>query len=261
MEGLPDTLLSRSVILRMRRRAPGEHVEPFRRRLHESEGHVIRDRLKLWAASVEDAAADYWPEMPTVIVDRDGDIWEALLTVADLAGGEWPERARCAAVTLVTDSKAGTPSLGVRLLVDLRAIFGDSDVMSTEAILSKLNSLDEAPWGEIANGKPLNARSLSRRLNQYGVASKTVRIGATTAKGYAAADLSDAWQRYVPSPPYESVTSVTDDSSPPGHDVTDGVTDSPAVSVTDDVDLCPTCGVNAVEMFGLDCDECMGVDR
>src|SRR5829696_2190146 len=44
--GLPDTILSRSVILRMRRRAPGERVEPFRRRLHETEGHAIRDRLK-----------------------------------------------------------------------------------------------------------------------------------------------------------------------------------------------------------------------
>ena len=29
---LPDTLLSRSAIIRMRRRAPGETVEPFRRR-------------------------------------------------------------------------------------------------------------------------------------------------------------------------------------------------------------------------------------
>jgi hypothetical protein len=258
--GLPDTILSRSVILRMRRRAPGEHVEPFRRRLHEAEGHAIRNRLKLWAASVEDAAADYWPEMPTGIVDRDSDIWEALLTVADLAGGEWPQRARCAAVTLVTDSKAGTPSLGVRLLVDLRTVFDGHDVLSSDAILSALNGLEEAPWGEIANGKPLNARSLSRRLNQYGVASKTVRIGATTAKGYAATDLADAWQRYVPSPPYESVTSVTNEPSPPGQDVTDGVPDNADPSVTDDdVEVCATCGVNAVGMVGLDCEECMGV--
>src|SRR3569833_3061112 len=32
--GLPDTILSRSIVVRMRRRAPGEHVQPYRRRSH-----------------------------------------------------------------------------------------------------------------------------------------------------------------------------------------------------------------------------------
>src|SRR5215216_4617242 len=38
--GLPDTLLSRSVIVRMRRRSPDEQVEPYRRRIHAPEGHA-----------------------------------------------------------------------------------------------------------------------------------------------------------------------------------------------------------------------------
>jgi hypothetical protein len=42
------------------------------------------------------------PEMPPEIVDRDADCWEPLISVADAAGGEWPDRARCNAVTLVT---------------------------------------------------------------------------------------------------------------------------------------------------------------
>ena len=37
--------------------------------------------------------------------------------------------------------------------------------MSTEDILTALNGLEEAPWGEIANGKPLNARG-SRATSQ-----------------------------------------------------------------------------------------------
>jgi hypothetical protein len=266
--GLPDTVLSRSVILRMRRRAPGEHVEPYRRRLHVAEGHAIRDRLKLWAASVADAAADYWPEMPPGIVDRDSDVWEALLTVADLAGGDWPTRARCGAVALVADSKEGTPSLGVRLLTDLWTVFGERDVLSTDTILTALNGLEEAPWGEIANGKPLNARGLAQRLRQYGVSSKGVRIGSTTPKGYGAEDFADAWERYVPVSRQRSATSATDDAPSPGQGVADDVADNPDVadeSATEppdpDVDLCARCGVNPVDMVGLDCDECMGIDR
>src|SRR3954467_2912653 len=46
--GLPDTILSRSVILRMRRRAPRERVEPYRRRSHSAAGHAIRERLAAW---------------------------------------------------------------------------------------------------------------------------------------------------------------------------------------------------------------------
>ena len=37
---LPDTILSRSVIVRMRRRHQGERVEPFRRRIHGAQGHA-----------------------------------------------------------------------------------------------------------------------------------------------------------------------------------------------------------------------------
>lgn len=211
--GLPDTILSRSVIIRMRRRAAGERVEPYRRRVHAGEGHDLSDRIAAWADTVREAVADAWPTMPVGIEDRDSDVWEPLLAVADAAGGDWPDRARVAAVTLVSESKASTPSLGVRLLADLRDVFGDRNAISTEDILARLQRLDEAPWGELVAGKPLNARGLARRLGEYGIKSKTVRIGEATHKGYRREDLSDAWSRYLPLPPQESDTSVTSDTS------------------------------------------------
>jgi hypothetical protein len=195
--GLPDTLLSRSVIIRMRRRAPNETVEAFRRRIHCRQGWEIRDKTEKWSHKVSVAASESWPDMPDGIDDRDADIWEPLLTVADLAGGEWPKRARDAAVTLVTDSKGSTPSLGIRLLADLRAVFGDRDVMGTEEILRKLNDLDEAPWSEIQGGRSLNARGLANRLRQYGITSTTVRVDLWHGKGYKREDLWDAWTRYL----------------------------------------------------------------
>lgn len=207
--GLPDTILSRAVNIRMRRRAPHERVEAYRRRVEAPTGHELRDKLAAWADTVREQVSDAWPEMPAGIEDRDSDVWESLLAVADAAGGDWPARARVAAVALVADSKESTPSLGIRLLTDLRQIFADQDAMSTEDILSTLLGLDEAPWGELVGGKPLNARGLARRLSEYGVKSKTVRIGTTTPRGYAREDLWDAWSRYLPAPPQESATSAT----------------------------------------------------
>lgn len=194
LNDLPDTLMSRSVIVRMRRRAPQETVEPFRYRLNAPEGKEIGWRLAGWAGSIELR----WPEMPDQITDRNADCWEPLLAVADAAGGAWPERARVAAVALVADSMAAPPSLGVRLLADLRTVFGESAHMPTEEVLAALMALEESPWGDI-RGKELDARALSRRLSPYGVTSRTIRVGDRTPKGYSAADLADAWSRYLPS--------------------------------------------------------------
>jgi hypothetical protein len=83
--------------------------------------------------------------MPDGIRDRDADVWEPLLALADEAGGGWPERARVTAVTLVTLSKESTPSLGVRLLADLREVFGSREVLATESILIALHLMDESP--------------------------------------------------------------------------------------------------------------------
>jgi hypothetical protein len=203
---LPDTILTRSVIIRMRRRAPHEQVEPYRRRLHGAEGEGLRDRLAEWAESTD--LADAIPDMPEGIFDRAADVWEALLAVADEAGGEWPVRARVAAVALVALSREERPSLGVMLLSDLKTIFRDDEVLATVSILERLHNLEESPWGDI-RGKPLDERGLARRLSPYGVKPKVVRIGTSTPRGYSLADLYDVWARYLPPTPADSATSAT----------------------------------------------------
>jgi hypothetical protein len=205
---LPDTILTRSVVIRMRRRAPGEHVEPFRRRLFENEGVVLRERLAAWAHVAEDVLSTAWPEMPEGVNDRDADVWEPLLAIADAAGGHWPERARVSGVSLVSLSKESTPSLGIRLLQDLHAVFDSGDVLSTKTILDLLLSVTESPWGDL-KGKPLNDSGLAHRLREYGVKSRQVRIGGWTGKGYVRADLTDAWERYLPPPPHRAETDET----------------------------------------------------
>lgn len=213
---LPDTLMTRSVVIRMRRRGPSEHVEPFRHRLHQYEAEPIRADLERWAKEVGSGLRDAWPEMPPGVSDRNADVWEALLAIADAAGGDWPERARVAAVTLVTLAGDRPATLGLQLLADLRDCFSltpnyvEVDVLLTSQILDQLTALDESPWADL-RGKPLDARGLARRLKPYGIDSRSVRVGEVTGKGYRREDLHDAWQRYLPAQArVTSVTSVTD---------------------------------------------------
>jgi hypothetical protein len=69
-------------LTRMRKRKSDERIKPFRRRAYQPEGHALRNRLAQWAANL----SLEWPAMPGGIADRDADIWEALLAVADAAG-------------------------------------------------------------------------------------------------------------------------------------------------------------------------------
>ncbi|WP_326598073.1 DUF3631 domain-containing protein [Streptomyces sp. NBC_01803] len=213
---LPDTILTRSVIIRMRRRAPNEHVQPYRELINEKEGHALRDRLASWADTVRESITGTWPVMPEGITDRPADVWEPLLAVADAAGGDWPERARAACVELVTAAKEDDKaSLGIRLLTDLRdQVFCGADRMPTAVILECLNALDDSPWGDIA-GRPLTSRGLSRMLSEYVTADnhpikpRSIRTTTGVPKGYYAEDLADAWTRYCSPPPQKSATSAT----------------------------------------------------
>lgn len=204
---LPDTIMARSVVVQMRRRRQGEKIRPFRRREAEKAGRTLYDRLAAWSATAELAMGNPWPEMPEGIEDSDADVWEALLCCADAAGGDWPARARTAAVRMVEAEKAKPASLGIRLLTDLRTIFGDRDKMHTEDIIVGLCDLPEARWSEINDGKPLNTGGLASRLAKYDVKSKSVRDGAKVARGYTREDLADPWDRYLP-PPTSSAADV-----------------------------------------------------
>lgn len=214
LDDLPDTIMTRSVIVRMRRRAPSEAIQAWRRRVNGPEAEKLAQRVAQWSDTVRTEAADAWPEMPNGVEDRAADVWEALLAVADLAGGHWPTTARVAAVTLVTEAKAARPSLGVMLLRDVRVVFQNIGTtrLVTDQLLQNLKEIEESPWAVIRKGEPLDARGLSQRLRKYGIEPKLQRDGAQVYRGYARAQFEDAWSRYLePLGPaaIEPVTSVT----------------------------------------------------
>ncbi len=205
---LPDTILDRAVILRMRRRAPGQRIRGYRERTTRPQGEALRDQLAKWAADVADRVGDPWPDMPSGVADRPADVWEPLLMVASLAGGGWPKRAAEACAAFVADASHDTETAGTRLLADLRDVLGGQDELWTGEILSGLHALDESPWGE-RYGHPLTPRQLAKLLKPYGVTSAQVRKGEVNRRGYRRRDLRDAWQSYLPRAAATAATSAT----------------------------------------------------
>jgi hypothetical protein len=209
--------MSRAIVIHMRRRAPDQQVRRYRERITRPEGEPLHDELAAWAASAAERVGDPWPDLPPGVDDRPADVWEPLIIVADLAGGDWPKLAREACTALVIGARGDAQTTGTRLLADLRAVWPRgsgtsgtcgtplaSDVplvphvphTGTEELLRRLRALDESPWGDWY-GHPLGPRDLARLLKPYGVGSAKVRIGDLSVRGYRCADLHDAWNRYL----------------------------------------------------------------
>ncbi|MGP4115481.1 DUF3631 domain-containing protein [Streptomyces sp. 4N509B] len=208
---LPDTIMDRSVVIRMRRRAPGESVSAFRTGRDTPALHAIRDRLAAWLRPLCAQARDMEPVMP--VEDRAADTWEPLVIIADLAGGEWPAlaRAACRAMTAHETGRDADTGLRTRILADIREVFateGDPPALRTSRLIEQLNSAPEAPWVEHGpNG--LNARRLGLLLEDYGIRPGNHRFpGGIQAKGYARTQFLDAWARYCPTPSPEPAQPV-----------------------------------------------------
>lgn len=205
---LPDTVMDRSVLVEMRRRRPDEMVDQFRQREARQRAQPIRDALAFWAIDAADPLKIARPGMPEGVTDRAADVWEPLLALADMAGGEWPREAREAARVLTSRLSGREPSVGIRLLADIREVFSDVDRLTSQRLCDRLAELEEAPWGDWY-GKPIDPRGLARKLRPFDVHPRTIRTGDETPKGYLREDFADAWGRYLPALAATTATTAT----------------------------------------------------
>lgn len=191
---LPDTIEDRSIINRMRRRHRSEKIEPARRRTLKSLAPIAQEAAR-WAKDNIEALRDARPAVPAPLDDRAADGWELLIAIADRAGGEWPARARNAALALSAPSEPDNETLSVELLRDIEGIFESRAVerIGSSDLVEALVSLDSRPWGEFRHGRPLTGASLARMLKTFEV-YKRERAGGSA---YQLSEFRDAFDRYL----------------------------------------------------------------
>ena len=196
---LPDTIADRAIPIRLQRKPRSVTVSRWRRRLVKEEAAEVADRLgeALAEFSPPDLEED-WPELPDQLSDREQELWEPLLSVADLAGAGWLSRGLLAAVQLHTGTDQAGATLGVQLLTDIRAVWPvDREKVFTRDLLASLNALEESPWGDGWYGRPFDARRLAKTLRPYGPRSRKVNVEGTTLQGWRRADFEVPWNRYL----------------------------------------------------------------
>jgi putative DNA primase/helicase len=190
------TIEDRSVIIELKRKMPGEAVKrldaPMRRQLQG-----MARKLRRWADDNLDWLANADPATPASLHDRAADNWRPLLAIAEAAGGEWPEKAKNAALKLSGSDDAD--GLAAMLLEDVREVFAEKNnptqIGSTE-LVTALVAMEHRPWPEVSRGKPLTTTKLAALLKRFRIGPKHTETG----NGYLREHFADAWTRYLPQP-------------------------------------------------------------
>ena len=117
-----------------------------------------------------------------------------MIAIADAAGGEWPKRARTAA--LIMSGEASKIDRGVDLLEDVRRVFDDGkpEWLGAEILVNRLVDLPETPWAEWRRGeKPITSRAVANMLAEFEIKSKR----DMDLRKYYRADFETAWDSYL----------------------------------------------------------------
>ncbi len=197
---LPSTLADRSIPIFMQRREPDEAVADFRADRAEHL-RVAASKAARWAADKFDALKAADPELPPGVFNRLADNWRVLISIADTAGGRWPQLARAACVALGLKNADDTLSLREQLLSDIQSIFAEEGAtfLSSKVVCDRLHVLEGQPWAEFGRGqKPITTTQLARQLKPLGIKPRQQRDGADPIRGYSLEDFEKAFSRYLP---------------------------------------------------------------
>jgi hypothetical protein len=202
---LPDTLADRCIVIRMQRKTRLEECE----RLRSVDTRALQQQCARFVLDHAPQIASASPVIPPTLHDRAADIWEPLFVLADLAGAQWPDLARQAAVSFMTGAPENNP-IG-SLMIDIVAIFAQADAerMFSRDIVAHLNCFRGRPWADTLNGKPITELWLSQQLRPYGVRPKTMWLGDTSAKGYVQESFIETFRRYITKADLELLKSET----------------------------------------------------
>ena len=127
---------------------------------------------------------------------RNGELWEPMFAIAEIAGGDWPARA-LAAFREITAEMGNDTRLTARqrYLRDMaRAVqalgANPGDMVAGRDLITEMRRTGEAMY------EPLTDRSLAMFMSQAmrPVKPSTLPGEGQTARGYLASDITSAWQ-------------------------------------------------------------------
>jgi len=189
---MKDTTRDRCIPIHMHRQTQEESakVQPFYHYRIEDELAELNGRIYDWSLENTKGMRDYDPEPIPSIADNDRavEVSVPLLQVAKVTGYEKEMREAIAKVFEENAVPENTPETDMLLMI--QELFDDlgTERVTTEAILVKVQEDDRF--------RSLTKGTLNRKLQTFGIRSKTIRFPAGPMRGYERSMFLDAWNRY-----------------------------------------------------------------
>jgi len=201
MIGKPtDSFNSRSISIEMRRATPAE----WRSLLSLEDGEEEDQRLLAlgrqaarWASDNIGLLKVAKPNMGSM-TNRPATNWKPLFAVAEVAGGEWPARARRAAAA--ASKLKQNPADEEELFGAIKAIFDTStlDYVESESLGCRLAQVEGGPWAEYGKtSKPITQNALARLLRNFGIRPGQVGPEYARKRGYLRVQFEEVFASYV----------------------------------------------------------------
>jgi len=208
---LPPALFDRCIPVEMQRRPRAAQLARFRPLRLAAEALALRRQARRWVSDHATALREADPPPLDALDERQQEVWDPLFAIGLVAGGDWYERLKTAALAI---SGGREPeSIGLTLLADLHVVFGEQTWLTSADLVQALNAVEGRPWADWNRGKGLTANALARLLKPFAIAptyspDKTVR-------GYRREALQASWAAYLQSEPSNYPESSNDATNGP----------------------------------------------
>ncbi|MHC1764620.1 MAG: DUF3631 domain-containing protein [Verrucomicrobiia bacterium] len=207
MDKLDKATRTRTIGIRMQRKPRDMEKAKFRR----VDCTDIQRRCLRWVQDNAEALRAVPPmDIAECSTDRQEDVWEPLIAIARVVGGDWEPRLRLAAKELTNAPDDGaSQTISHQLLVAIRAYFAEgADRVDSKTLLEKLNSTGD--FADANYGRGLNPQFIAKLLKPYGIQPRTIKLtDGKTAKGYLREMFDAVFATYLPDPPVSKGNSVT----------------------------------------------------
>ena len=189
------TLEDRSITIGLKRKMPTEKIEriPKDPKAYED----LRRKCVRWAGHHMEELRNATPKVPEGLNDRARDNWEPLLAIAEACGGEWPEKAREAALRLSGLDEDETFS--IQLLQDFEMLFAEAKGknLSSAWVASELGGMEDRPWPAFERGQPITTHGIAKLLKDYKIAPRQVLVRGQQKQGYRKEQFKWVFKRYL----------------------------------------------------------------
>ena len=204
LDNVDKATRTRSIGIPMQKKKRGDKIVKFRR----YDGSEIRRKCLRWVRDNVPALEAVKPmDLDECATDRQEDVWEPLVAIARVAGGDWEKRIREAASNLSGGANtAATEAVGHQLLSAMREYFiANGDKADTKTLIERLNNSGD--FLGINRGRGLTPYFLAQHLKPYGIEPRNLKLEGKVVKGYDRAGFEDAFATYLLSPAPNSMVS------------------------------------------------------